>query len=442
MKVRRRIMSLIGVLFMMVVLTWAGAAYAQEVIEFVTSETDPASVEVQKAWADEFQKEHPTVQIALDFVAFEDLEKKAVVGVAGGNPPHILGLDFWMAASYAKRGLLQPLDDMIQEVGVDKYFKVALECVIDGKIYAVPYALTPTVKYYRVDWYEETGLVPAITWEDHLDNVRKLTIDTDGDGMMDRYGSNIVLGSKALTAERFLENYGTQNGIHYFDEMDRLVMDESPNLERLIELAEWYREMRKYSPPGVAGYAWAEHMAAYYTGKAAHGDYGGRLFTRLITRATELAGPNKTKAMLIPYGPNGQYRGGNAAGGWQLMANVKYPEIAKEFLKFITTGDRAIQMCLTVPTHLIPPLKADAWNSKLIFNPWVQVNPQIYRKILEANSVSHTLMYDPETGVHPDVYALYQEPAITMIQRIVVYGEDPENAIKKAAEEIRDLLRK
>jgi len=419
---------------------YAGTSYAQKVIEFITSETDPACVEVQKAWVEQFEAEHPGVKVVPDFVAFEELEKKAVLGVAAGNPPHVLGMDFWMAAAYAKRGLLQPVGDIIERVGVDRYFKVGLECKVGGKIYAVPYALTPSIKYYRFDWYEEMGLVPAITWDDHLENVKKLTKDTDGDGTIDRYGANIVLGSQFLTAERFLETYGTQNGVHYFDEQDKLVMDKSPNLERLIELANWYKEMKNYAPPGAPSYAWEEHMGAYYSGKAAHADYGGRLLTRLITRAPELAGPSKTRAMLVPYGPHGQYRGGNSAGGWELMAGVKYPEIAKEFLEFISTGEPAIELCLTVPTHLVPPLMEDAWNSKIISHPWVQVNLDVYRQILRANTVSHTLMFDPDTGVHPDVYALYQQPSIKMVQRIVVFGEDPEKVIKEAAEEIRTII--
>jgi len=432
----------VGVAFVIFMGIYPQGGCAQKVIEFITSETQAASVELQKAWINEFEAKHPEVKVVADFVAFEELETKAVTGVAAGKPPHIVGFDFWMAAMYAKRGLLQPVDDLIEEIGAERYFEVGLECVIDGKIYAVPFALTPTVKYYRYDWYEEAGLVPALTWKNHLENVSKLTKDTDGDGTIDRYGANIVLGSKSLTAERFLENYGAQNGVHYFNEEGELIMDKSPNLERIIELAEWYKELKRYAPPGVASYAWEETMGAYYTGKAAHCDYGGRLLTRLVDRVPELASPTKTRAMLIPYGSHGQYRVGNSVGGWELMKDVKYPEIAKEFLKFITTGERVVDFCLTVPTHLIPPLKEDAQNEKLLNHPFVKTNPDVFREIIRANTVSHTLMYDLETGVHPEVYVLYLEPSIRMVQKMVVFEEEPEKVIKEIAEEIRTRILK
>jgi len=441
-KVRWLALGMIVAVFTAVI---AQGAFAQETktIELLTTETDLPSVTAMMRWAEEFAAEYPDVKVVPEFLGWSDIEKRAMTGVAAGNPPHIIGIDFWNP-SFAREGLVASLEDVIEKLGPENFWDTAIQGLY-GKGYttwAVPYAVTPTLFTYRSDLYQNKGLVPALTFEEHLENVKKLSEDIDGDGVIDVYGANLALGSTLKTAEDAFFIYGRQNGVSYFNEKDEFVLDKSPNLERMIETFEWMKERKKYAPPGVTGYAWEEIMAAYYTGKSAHGIYQGRIMARAVERVPEIAAV--TKVMFPPRGPQGTIPASrNSGNGWSLMKNSKNPEIAKRFLEFITSGKRILDLCSTVPFHLIPPLKEDALSLEYMSLPAIKQHQDVYYGYLAAIPASVTTFYNPFTKtVHLDVDILHKEPGIRMVQRVVSFGEDPEKVIKEESEIIREILRK
>jgi multiple sugar transport system substrate-binding protein len=82
---------------------------------------------------------------------------------AAGNPPAVIGFHIQEVAPYANKGMLEPIGDRLEKLGLDKGDFVAgtLEGgAYNGKQYAVPIDVHPVAMYYNVDMFKEAGLDP------------------------------------------------------------------------------------------------------------------------------------------------------------------------------------------------------------------------------------------------------------------------------------------
>ncbi len=57
--------------------------------------------------------------------------------------------------------------------------------------------------------------------------------------------------------------YVWTNGARFFDRGGSLVMDKGPNLERITETLDFWKEASKYGPPGITQFTWLEVMQSY-----------------------------------------------------------------------------------------------------------------------------------------------------------------------------------
>src|SRR5690606_29147529 len=71
----------------------------------------------------------------------------------------------------------------------------------------------PTGLLYRTDLFEEAGLTPPETWDEFIEVAKKLTVDTDGDGSIDRWGFAMVGSNNGSGGSRFvpvMRSFGAQ----------------------------------------------------------------------------------------------------------------------------------------------------------------------------------------------------------------------------------------
>ncbi|MDF2950664.1 MAG: hypothetical protein K0S18_247, partial [Anaerocolumna sp.] len=63
---------------------------------------------------------------------------------------------------------------------------------IDGKLYAIPAGVSTSLLFYNKDYFDQAGVeypTDSWTWEDYMEAARKLTMDTNGDGEIDVWGT-------------------------------------------------------------------------------------------------------------------------------------------------------------------------------------------------------------------------------------------------------------
>lgn len=101
---------------------------------------------------DNYMKENPNVTIDLQTYGYDDYFTQMTAKVSGGQAPDVFELDYQNFVSYAKKGALMPLDDILTKDGIDTsiYNDMALKAFsADGVQYGVPDSFSNVVLIYN-----------------------------------------------------------------------------------------------------------------------------------------------------------------------------------------------------------------------------------------------------------------------------------------------------
>ncbi|KAB2849967.1 MAG: sugar ABC transporter substrate-binding protein [Hyphomicrobiaceae bacterium] len=127
-----------------------------------------------------FEKRNPSIKLAVERMPFSQIFQALEVRLnARGNDPDIYIVDSPLTASYASRGHLRPLDDIIDK---KRFAPSAIAAAsYQGKVYSAPFGSSMQVLYYNKTMLKAAGIAapsadPAkrLTWEQVLDIARKI----------------------------------------------------------------------------------------------------------------------------------------------------------------------------------------------------------------------------------------------------------------------------
>jgi multiple sugar transport system substrate-binding protein len=312
---------------------------------------------------------------------------------------------------------------------------------VDGHVYDIPYTLGNFGLYfYRSDLFEEAGLEPAEDWDAVKANAETLT-DSDTYGFIFPAGKNRM-------ASIFLSEMIWSAGGTYFDEDLNVTFDNPGTVEALTFL----RDMAEYSPAGISSYSYGDMINVYLTGQIAQDIYAPRLMANAYANTPELF--ENTEVAPTPAGPSGVGVKFVNANGFALASEAvgaKNIEAAKEFLKFIVTGEQLKNFSLTAFPHLIPP-RPDVQDEVIEAGiPNFGDREEVARM---AYDTSNSLDFESEAGArfengevirsgvtNPYIGAIVARgiPA-EVLQRVVLQGEDPAAAAAWGQEEMQSIV--
>jgi len=238
----------------MVVYNWGGLEY------------DPATVKNGKIFTD-------LTGVDIEFVGYPDDQmypKLQSIFLAKSPSVDIVPLDATLYIAFVQAGWLEPLDFLWTEEAWEQ-FSPGLRGAIDveGHVYCVPQvARILTALYYRPSILKEAGFDgPPKTWAEFDEMAKKLTIDKDGDGVIDQYGYAFSGGGVQDGAYTLMTNMYLLGEKVVQD--DGSIVFNSPNavkaLERLVKMRnEW-----KVVPQSVTSYAHGDTEDLFKGGKVA-----------------------------------------------------------------------------------------------------------------------------------------------------------------------------
>jgi multiple sugar transport system substrate-binding protein len=163
-----------------------------------------------------FHEAHPNIQVVNELTPDEDYSQKLLTLAAAGD----LGDSYWTAVFYVtypfgSSGVSADLNPYIEasDFPIDQFFEVAVnQNTWDGRLIGMPVSGHPglTTMWTNVTAFEEAG-VPLAEWEwtfedQWLDAVREVSLDTDGDGVTDRFGYQFDY--TAQNAYLYLKSWG------------------------------------------------------------------------------------------------------------------------------------------------------------------------------------------------------------------------------------------
>jgi ABC-type glycerol-3-phosphate transport system substrate-binding protein len=417
------------------------SARAEEVVRFLHNETDPPSIAFFNEAIKEFEAQNPGIRIAMEAVSTDGRLQKVTASMNARTMPELFKVLPEERFNFGKKGFLVPLDDVAAKIGLDDFVEGSV-VKVDGKIYDLPYTIGNfSSLWYRSDLLEAKGVEVPEDWPAFLAAAKTLT----GDGI---FGTVLPAGKNRMTSIYYSSLFWSAGGT-YFDKDLNLTFDGPAAVEAL----KFLKELAAYAPPGIASYSYADMSNTFLTGKVAMDIYAARVIAQMADNVPDLIA--KTKGTQQPAGPSGVGVGFAASNTFAIASEkvgAKNIEAAKKFLTFILTGDRSARFSLTAFPHLIPPLKS-VQDGPLMKQgrPELKDRPDLAKISFDT---SNSLDFETEAGatikdgkvVRSGVVNPYMGSIIArdipaqVVQRALLQGEDPADAVKWGGEQMASLL--
>jgi len=435
---RKRPVALVAAGLVLLTSSLAGAA-DKKVIRMWQTETEPQTLAVLNQMAADYEKIRPDVSIKIEGLAWGDLEKKLTAALAAGAPPDAAHGQPITCASFAAKGLLRPLDDLVEAIGKDNLIDSFRNlCRRDGKYYGVGHSPASSVFVYRKDLLAQKGLKVPRTWDELIQVAQSLRETKDG--QVARYGLT-------MTGQPLFVNIGVgellkTNGGRLFDPEGRPTLTEKP----VIELLDFYKKLNGVLPPGWASHNYLDTFANLATDKAAmlYQAYGRGVGYIEKYAPKELADPEHFAVADKLIGPSGKTPAAQLdCEPWMVFKDAKGGNEAVEFLKFFYKDDNYIRYLHTVPIHMLPILKSTYRNPKYQDNttirkwkPWVDMQEKFFRN----DWIKPVLVTDWSDMQKPYLLEVMGSGILVDMVFDAVKGMPSADAAAKAQKRVEELL--
>jgi ABC-type glycerol-3-phosphate transport system substrate-binding protein len=362
-------------------------AMAQKVVNIWHTEPNARTKAAIDQIIADFEKQNPGIKIVHEALAWGDLDKKMQAALASGALPEAAHGQTYIERSLSAKGMLRPLNDLIESIGENDIFEVVRKLdynTKDKKYYGLAHAVGVDLIVYRKDMMREAGLDPnkaPATWREWVDMLKKLTDKSKG-----RYGLSLAGPGFFINEDVYM--WVGSNGGRLFDDKGRPTFTEKP----VIEALEFWKELADCClAPDWLSRQYLDTFADLATGKAAMilgwgrgTDYFDQYAPDVVARGD--IGVFNTK----PVGPS--------AGGqgfvtqfdcepWMVFKNAKHAEEAVAFLKFFYKPENYLKYIQTVPVHFFPITKSLRENAAYKATPafqkwrfWVDAQHEVIAK--------------------------------------------------------------
>lgn len=417
----------------------SGWTAERKVVRLWQTETEPQTLAMLQQMASEYQKRRPDVEIRIEGLAWGDLEKKLTAALAAGAPPDAAHGQPITCVSFAAKGLLRPLDDLVDAIGRDDLLDAFRNlCYWNGRYYGVGHAPAASLFVYRKDLLAQRGLQPPRTWDD-LIRVAE-TLREVKDGQVSRWG--LTLSGQPLFVNIAVGELLKTNGGRLFDAQGRPTLTERP----VIELLEFYKRLHRVLAPGWTSHTYLDTFAHMATGKAAmqYQAYGRGVGYIEKYAPRELADPEHFAVTDKLVGPSGRVPAAQLdCEPWMVFKDARAAQEAVEFLKFFFQDDNYIPYLHTVPIHLLPIKKSTYRNPRYADHPtirkwrsWVEMQERYFRN----DWVKPILTTEWEDLRRPYLLEVMGSGILVDMVFDVIRGASATEAAGKAQRRVEDLL--
>jgi multiple sugar transport system substrate-binding protein len=138
----------------------------------------PAFAKTMDDLFQQYQKDHPDVEIKRETVPFGELKNRVIQGAATHTAPDIVVIDCFDHAGLASQGVFADLSEKVQQSDLkDAFFKHAVDSTIyQGKTFGLPFVSNSTALWYNEDLLKQAGIAePPKTWEQLRADAKQLS---------------------------------------------------------------------------------------------------------------------------------------------------------------------------------------------------------------------------------------------------------------------------
>ncbi|MCL4459906.1 MAG: sugar ABC transporter substrate-binding protein [Chloroflexi bacterium] len=376
-----------------------------------------------KAFIKMFEEKHPNIKVEYETVPFMEFFRKIAVSLASGTPHDVIDADGPNIKGYAYAGSIIPLDDIYTKEDMADFVEASVrEGSWQGKLYAGPYIQSSILIFYNTKMFDEAGIKPpktleeAWTWPQFAEALRKVVGPIPPDGVPKVWG----LVTRSLGTDydwipmvRSNDKPGTPTFLGMSPDGTKVTgyIDTPQALEAFQFMSDFHNKW-KLSPQATV-------PEAFETGKAA------TFMVPEVIRATFGKYPDlKWSITPLPYFKTPITHTG--AFMYTVTAGSKHQKEAKEFIKFLTSKELAVQKYNMLKT---PPARKSVYAQISEYQTF-----PINISYLELVKWGHAR---PETPGYTEYATLLKEALADIIK-----GMPVERTIKTAATKIDAELKK
>jgi len=286
---------------------------------------DPPELPPFEEIVSKYEAAHPDVKIEIQHAPWSGYFTRLDAQLAAGAGPDVFFIT--NVPSYASRGALAPLDDLIKASSfpIDQYVPSSLLThSFEGKLYSIPRDSAPSALYYNSDAFDAAGVAyPNADWKwaDLRDAAIKLT--TNEGGRITRYGLALESNDWATWVQ--------QNGGKVFDDPLKpttFLLAEPAAVEAIQYIGDLINK-DKVTPNFLEAEQAGGTAQLFSSGQAA------MVITNPSRLGTFADVPFKWAVANLPAGPTGIHSNRTGGAGFAINANTKNPEAAWAFLQYL-----------------------------------------------------------------------------------------------------------
>lgn len=302
--------------------------------------------EYLKKMIEEYNKVYPNVTVELQTIGYNDYFNQLMAKVAGGSAPDIYELNYENFVSYAKKGVLLPLDDIIKETGFDtsKYNAMALNAFkVDNTQYGLPNSFSNVLLFYNKDLFDRAGVdYPTNDWDwnDVLEAARKIrALDENTFGYY-----------RPVTFNELYKAVKQNGGNLFNDDMTQFTINTPENRETvqyMVDMVKKYNVMP--TEEQLAGMGDWDLFKAGRIGMIVTGVWAFNDFAKNCDFEWDVAVEPGNKAKATHFFSN----------GYVISKDTKVADTAFEFASFISSSKEAVQIRLDAAWELPPVTDQD-----------------------------------------------------------------------------------
>ena len=240
-------------------------------LRFVSLAWQEAAIATNKSIVNEWNSAHHDLQVEYIQGTWNSAHDYLITAFETGDVPDIFHYESSVIIDYAMRGYLTDLSPYISPEMKNDILDVAWATVTrpNGEVSGIPFLIESLVVLYNKSLFEKEQIIPPTvehpwTWDDLQIAARKLTKDTNGDGVIDQYGVGMGLRNSA----NIIMNTSISFGGSFFKKSDDHYIVKVDNEEKaLLQTIENMLYRDKSISPASIGETGAGMIPGFFSGK-------------------------------------------------------------------------------------------------------------------------------------------------------------------------------
>ena len=208
------------------------------VVDFWTTDNDPARLSVYTAVAERYMAQHPQVEVRITGVDEATVADEIVAAAAAGRAPDLVRIGLEQTATLISNNLLDfaAAEATVEAVGREDFRTEPLAMTSmpnTGEIFAVPYDGWVQALWYRQDLFADAGLNAPISWDEI-----NAACDQLATTVQVEVGLSLPSDPKSNYTHQVFEQVAMSNNAWPFDSAGNVTM----NSLQMVEALRFYTE--------------------------------------------------------------------------------------------------------------------------------------------------------------------------------------------------------